>query len=160
MSLSEFASIAEIIAAIGVIASLLVVAWEIHKNTSQSKQANWGWLVDRFNAIYAQTSDIEFADLLAKGQQSFHNLTHGEKIAFGYHLEQLCIAHEGLLIYVKDEVHGHKEMQEIFEKHIRFHLGSRGAREWWEQFQADRGFPSHITQEINRVIGSPSGGNG
>jgi hypothetical protein len=136
-----------------VIASLLVVAREISKNTAHSKQANWGWLVDRFNAIYAQTNNVEFADLLARGQKSFVSLTEGEKISYGYFLELLCIAHEGLFIYVKDEVHGHEEMTRLFEKHLRFHLGFPGGREWWKQFQADRGLPERFTQEINRVLG-------
>lgn len=42
MTLAEFAGTAEMVVAGGVIASLPVVAWEIRKNTSQSKQANWG----------------------------------------------------------------------------------------------------------------------
>ena len=152
MTLQEIARLAEIVAAVGVIGSLLVVAWEIRKNTTQSKQANWGSLVDRFNAIYAQTNDIELANLVAKGRQSFKSLTDGEKIAFGHYLEQLCIAQEGILIYAKDEVHGYDEMKALFDKHIGFHLGFQGSREWWEQFQVERGFPKPITEAINHAL--------
>jgi len=152
MILSDFASIAEIVAAIGVVVSLLVVAWEIHKNTSQSKQRNWGWMVDHFGAIYSQTNDIEVANLVAKGRISFHDLADGEKISFGHYLEQMCIANEALLIYAGDEVHGKETMTALFEKHIRFHLGFPGSREWWEQFQVERGFPKPITDAINRAI--------
>lgn len=152
MTLSETASIAEIIAAVAVIASLLVVAWEIHKNTAQSKQKNWAWLIDRFSTVYAQTNDIGLANLVARGRISFHKLSDGEKIAFGHYLEQMCAANEALLVYARDEVHGHEEMKALFDKHIRFHLGFRGSREWWEQFQVERGFPSPITNAINRAI--------
>jgi hypothetical protein len=152
MTLAEFASIAEIVAAVGVIVSLLVVAWEIRKNTAQSKQSNWGWLVDRFSTVYAQTDDLTLADLVARGRQSFHALSEGEKIAFGHYLEQLCIANDGLLVFSKSEVYGQEEMMALFEKHMRFHLGFPGAREWWEQFQSERGFPQKTTDAINRAL--------
>jgi len=152
MTLQEIASLAEVVAAGGVIASLLLVAWEIRKNTTQTKKATWGSLVDRFNAIYAQTDDIELANLVAKGRKSFKDLTDGEKIAFGHYLEQLCIALEGVLIFAQDEWHGDVEMTGLFEKHIGFHLGFPGSKEWWEQFQVERGFPKHITDAINRAL--------
>jgi hypothetical protein len=79
MNLEQYAYIAEIVASIAVVASLVFVALEIRKNTRQSEIANWNALVDRFNAVYLQTNDMELAKLVAKGRESYSALSDGEK---------------------------------------------------------------------------------
>lgn len=124
MTLAEFAGTAEMVVAGGVIASLPVVAWEIRKNTSQSKQANWGGIGRSFQC----------------------------GIRSDRYLEQICTANPGLLVYARDELHAFEQMNSLFEEHIRFHLGFQGSREWWEEFHNERGFPKADTDAINRAI--------
>ncbi len=79
MTLAQITVLAELLAAVGVIASLMFVAFEIRKNKAQMRPANWGNVADRFNAVYAQTDDIELAKLVVKGRQSYHDLSEAEK---------------------------------------------------------------------------------
>ncbi len=152
MTLSGLASLAEIVASLGVIASLIFIAIQIRQSTEQTKLANWGSVVDRYSIVYSHTNDIQLANLVAKGRSSYKDLTDGEKISFGHYLEQMCIANEGSLQFSVANVHGQEEFLALFEKHIRFHLGFKGAREWFEEFEAQRGFPPQIAAAIHKAI--------
>ena len=49
MSIGE---LAQLIAAIGVILSMLTVAKQVKDNTKQAKLANWGVLSERYMSVY------------------------------------------------------------------------------------------------------------
>ncbi len=51
MDLVQITVIAELLAAVGVIASLIFVAFEIRKNAAQARQANWGNAAYRYKAF-------------------------------------------------------------------------------------------------------------
>jgi len=152
MSLEQYSYFAEIIASFAVVASLIFVALEIRKNTRESEIANWGTIADRFNAVYSQTDDVQLANLIAKGRESYSNLSDGEKIAFGHYLEQICIANQAFLILAKDQVHASDTNLSMFRKHMRFHLGFKGSREWYDEFEKLRGFPPEIGSAIRDAI--------
>ena len=152
MSLAEITTFADLLAAAGVIASLIFVAFEIRKNTAQTRQANWGNAADRFNAVYAQTDDIELAQLIVKGRQSYRDLSEAEKLSFGHYLEQLCIAIEALLVHGESQAHGREAMLALAKKHLAFHLGFPGARQWYEEFDDQRGYPPKMRQFIRELI--------
>ena len=152
MPLSALADLAQIIGTLGVIGSLLLVAVELRKNTSQSKLANYGDMVDRFMTVYSHTNDIELARLIAKGRKSYRNLSEDEKISFGHYVEQVCIALESLLQYDAAVVHRVGESSGLFAKHLRFHLGFPGAREWFDEFEVQRGFPAPFMKAVHGVL--------
>jgi hypothetical protein len=155
MTLEGYAHIADIVASVAVVVSLLFVAIELRKSTREAHMANWGALVDRFNAVYQQTNDIQLAELIARGRRSYAELSDGEKISFGHYLEQMCIANEGNLIFSDDIVHDRNVNEAIFRKHMQYHLGFRGAREWFEEFESVRGFPPRLGDAIRKAIGEP-----
>jgi len=152
MSLTEMTAFTNLLGAVGVIASLIFVALEIRKNTAQTRQANWGNAADRFNVVYAQTDDIELAKLIIKGRQDYHGLSEAEKLSFGHYLEQLCIAIEALLVHGESLAHGRAAMLALAKKHLAFHLGFPGARQWYEEFDDQRGYPPRMRQFIRDVI--------
>jgi hypothetical protein len=139
-------------AAVGVIASLIFVAFEVRKNTAQTRQANWGNAADRFNAVYSQTDDIELAELIVKGRQSYQDLSEAEKLSFGHYLEQLCIAIEALLVHGESLAHGRKANMDLAKKHLAFHLGFPGARQWYDEFDHQRGYPPAMREFIREAI--------
>ncbi len=152
MDLAQITVLAELFAAAGVIASLIFVAFEIRKNSAQTRQANWGNAADRFNAVYSQTDDIELAKLVVKGRQSYHDLSEAEKVSFGHYLEQICIAIEALLVHGESLAHGREVMMALAKKHLAFHLGFPGSRQWYDEFDQQRGFPSAMREFIREVI--------
>jgi hypothetical protein len=130
MNLEQYAQIAEIIASIAVVASLIFVALEIRKNTRQPEIANRNALVDRFNAVYLQTNDLGLANLVAKGRESCSDLSAGEKISFGHY-------------------------PGLFRRHIRYHLGFKGSRQWYEEFSRVRGFPPMLAVAHGEALEQP-----
>ena len=87
--------LAQFIAVVGVILSMLTVAKQIHDNTKQAKLTNWGVLSERYMSVYSQTSDLNFADVIVRGHKDFDALSESEQLAFGHFLENMCIANEG-----------------------------------------------------------------
>ncbi len=152
MNLAQITVLAELLAAVGVVASLIFVAFEIRKNTAQTRQANWGTIADRFNAVYSQTDDIELAKLVVKGRQNYHDLSEAEKVSFGHYLEQLCIAIEALLVHGETQAHGREVMMALAKKHLAFHLGFPGARQWYDEFDQQRGYPPAMREFIREAI--------
>lgn len=152
MDLAQITVLAELFAAAGVIASLIFVAFEIRKNAAQTRQANWGNAADRFNAVYSQTDDIELAKLVVKGRQNYHDLSEAEKVSFGHYLEQLCIAIEALLVHGETQAHGREVMMALAKKHLAFHLGFPGSRQWYDEFDQQRGYPPAMREFIREAI--------
>ena len=152
MTLSAFANLAEIIGSLGVILSLIFVALELRKNTAQSRLANYGDMVNRFMSVFSMTNDPELAKLVVKGRNSYVNLADDEKISFGYYLENVCIAFEGLLHYDRAVVHRAGDSRGMFDRHIRYQLGFPGAREWFDWFERERGFPPTLMKAIHEAL--------
>lgn len=149
MSIGE---LAQLIAAIGVILSMLTVAKQINDNTRQARVTNWGVLSERYMSVYRQTSDLNLADVIIRGHNDFNSLNESEQLAFGHFLENICIANEGALVMANSITRGREGMVALFERHIRWHLSSKGGQEWFKKFQQERGFPGDLTRAINNAI--------
>ena len=152
MTLSALAELSQIVASLGVIVSLVVVALELRKNTAQSKLSNYSDMINRYNTVYAITNDIRMAELIVRGRQSYKSLSEAEKISFGHYLEQICIANESSLIYDDSLVHQKGLSSSLWAKHIRYHLGFPGSREWFDEFEQLRGFPPTYMRSIHGAI--------
>ena len=61
-------------------------------------------------------------------------------------------ANEGALVMAKNITRTDTAMITLFNRHIRWHLSSNGARQWFEQFQEERGFPEDLTNSIRKAI--------
>lgn len=145
--------LAQFIAVVGVILSMLTVAKQIHDNTKQAKLTNWGVLSERYMSVYSQTSDLNFADVIVRGHEDFDALSKSEQLAFGHFLENMCIANEGALVMASSITRGKKGMTTLFDRHISWHLSSNGGRAWFKKFQHERGFPEDLTQSIHKALG-------
>ena len=157
MTLSAIADLSQIVASLGVIVSLVFVALELRKNTAQTRLSNYSDLVNRYNAVYAITNDIGMAELIVRGRQSYAALSDAERLSFGGYLEQICIANESSLVYDDSIVHQRGLSSSLWAKHIRFHLGFPGAREWFDEFEQQRGFPTNYMKAIHAVLDKDPG---
>ena len=149
MSIGE---LAQLIAAIGVILSMLTVAKQISDNTKQAKLINWVVLSERYMSVYRQAGDLNPADVIVRGHRDFESLTGAEQLAFGHFLENICIANEGALVMANSVSRGKEGMISLFERHVRWHLGTKGGSAWFEKFQQERGFPDDLTRSIHKAI--------
>jgi len=109
-------------------------------------------MINRYNTVYSITNDIAMSELIVRGRQSYAALSDAEKISFGHYLEQICIANESSLIYDDSVVHKKGLSSTLWARHIRFHLGFPGAREWFDEFAQQRGFPDTYMSAIRTVL--------
>jgi hypothetical protein len=64
MSLSQLAPIADILAALGVILSLIFLAYELRQNRKQSELANWRDLLESLSNFKGLSNNLDFAEFL------------------------------------------------------------------------------------------------
>ena len=103
-------------------------------------------------SVYRQTSDLNLADVIVRGHDDFDSLNESEQLAFGHFLENVCIANEGALVMANSISRGREGMVALFERHVRWHLGSKGGQVWFKKFQQERGFPDDLTRSIHNAI--------
>ena len=101
MTLSTLGSIADLLAACGVIASLVFVAFEIRKSSEQARMSNWNAVLSGLREHKRRTDDPHVADLVVRGRADFDALTEAEKLAFGYWMEEMVQGYDGLIVHQK-----------------------------------------------------------
>ena len=88
MDLSSIADIADLVAALAIVGSLLFVGYEVHMTRKQSELSNWREVLQAFTDYKAATNNIDFAELLVRGHEDYEAFTPAEKMSFGLYLEQ------------------------------------------------------------------------
>lgn len=88
MTLVEFTPIADVLAALGVMVTVIVLAWEMRQTRRQTELTNWRELLDKLVVYKGLTQDPEFADLGERGHADYDALSPADKRRFGMYLEQ------------------------------------------------------------------------
>ncbi len=150
-NLDHVANIADLLAAFGVIASLLVVAYEVRRNTNEVKRTNFESIIDRFMTLWSRTDGDDLPDILQRGRENYNLLSERDKIVFGNYLQELCLTYEALIVLGKNQIHG-EEIAELPKRHLRYHFSFPGVRQWWDEFSASRGLAPLMNQTINAAV--------
>ncbi len=133
MTLSELGDLGDFIGAIGVIASLVYVGFEVRRNTKALRAQAHETVV----AGYMESIDVisEHADVMAKcfksSYEEFRNYTDGEKtiffgVIFGFfkHFEQIHAQYRQGLIG--------DEQWDSWSEHILMQFHQPGPQWWWK----------------------------
>lgn len=86
--LSQIADIADLIAAVAIIVSLLFVAYEVRLNRKQAELTNWRETLVMMVEFKSRATDPAFADLVIRGHRDFEALSEAEQLSFGMYLEE------------------------------------------------------------------------
>ena len=135
MSLSQIGSIADILAAVGVICSLLFLAYELRISNRETRMANWRQLLDSFREYKAVTNDLALSEVIERGAADYHALAPHEKRSFGQYLEQ------GIHVIGNFSKHSWTMPNELvgLETATRNSmlelLNTPGARQWWAEYK-------------------------
>ena len=82
MNISFIADFADVLAALGVIASLLFVAFQVRQNTSTVRNQHYESILGRLADGFSRPLDGQVAETLDKGRRNFEDLTAPEKLIF------------------------------------------------------------------------------
>ena len=132
MTLQEIANYGEILAAAGVIASLIFVGWQIKANTKTARLKMHEQMTQTFlSFLNAMLHDPDaFAVGLKSVDRNFAELSDGQKMFFFGTMLGLFKHFE--LMYVQ---HAHgimgQETWDAWSEHIRMYFHQPGAETWW-----------------------------
>ena len=98
IKLADWAALAEVIGTVGVIVSLIFVAFSINNNTSEFKAAQANQLYESSREVeLAVASDHEWARIIVKGQKNEEPLSELEQYRYDVYLVQTMDIWDGLL---------------------------------------------------------------
>jgi hypothetical protein len=148
MNWEMLSAIGQVVAAVGVIPSLIYLAVQIRE---QNKERRRGGI----NTLTAQWSDLvksaqesrEFAELFLKGVRSFNDLDAPDKLRFSAFFTRFTRNCEGMFIYYRDGAL-EKALWDEVERTMSDYFAYAGVREWWATRQ------SWLTDEFRAVVGA------
>lgn len=124
-------AIGQVVAAAGVIVSLIYLAVQIREQNKERRRAG-------INILTVQWSDLvktgqesrEFATLFLRGVRSFHDLDAPDKLSFSAFFTRYIRNCEGMFIYHRDGAL-EKALWDEVERTINDYFAYPGVREWW-----------------------------
>ncbi len=124
-------AIGQLVAAVGVIPSLIYLATQVREQNKERRRA-------AINLLTAQRSDLvksaqdsaDFAALFLVGMRSFHSLDAVAKLRFSAFFTRFVRNCEGMLIYYRDGALEKSLWGEV-ERTISDYFAYPGVKEWW-----------------------------
>ena len=132
MTLSTLADIADLLAAAGVIGSLLFVAFEIRKSSEQARMSNWTAVLAGLREHKRRTDDPHVADLVVRGRADFNALSEADKLAFGYWMEEMVQGYDGLIVHQSSIAVGREAARHAAISAFALHFSHPGCRDWYD----------------------------
>jgi hypothetical protein len=154
MPLTQIAAFADIAAAIGVILSLVFLAYELRLTRKQSELSNWRDLLQSVSDFKKTSNDLSFAAFLERANQDYDALSPAEQHSFGHYLEQ------GIHIYGNFIKHNDTVprklvgLEEAVNRSLHDLLSTPGARAWYAQAKPKGRLMPQTYVMIDQVLSS------
>lgn len=149
MSLASIAAVADLLAALGVIASLLFLSWQIRQNTRALGNQNWLAIVERIAEQSTRTLNRDVAETVSRGSADYEKLEEPERIVFDAWAYEFMICvnrHIGF-----EEQGLRPEIAAMTERYLNWFFAQPGNRAWW-RYPDRRPFPEHYERVIDRYL--------
>ena len=144
-------TIAEIIGAVAVVATLLFVARDIRQNSKslsmsalRDTTAQW----NQWSEMLATSGDL--ADIVAKGNESYSNLSTSDKLRYGAFVQSFFDNVESYRTLVVD--HQVDKDLDVLSNIVRRRCNTPGFRFWWHEnsLDYDAGFIAWVEELIDK----------
>ena len=151
MTLPQLAALADVLAALGVIGSLLFVAFQMRAANRETGLNNWRQLLESLTTFKATTNDPYMADLIVRGNADYTALSEAEKLSYGNYIEQ------GIHIIGNFEKHTGTVPRQMRDLNLAVHnlmhdhLRSPGARQWWAATKPHGRFMPNTVLNIEKM---------
>ena len=150
MTIQDFGSIGELVAAVATIATLVYLATQIRQNTRAIRATSHHSTTDSLNVLNTLIAhDPSLARIYRVGGDGLANLTEDERVQFSFLFLAAFRVFE--TIYYQSKVGTLEEqLPQIEESSVALLLGSPGGREWWEEnpFAFSPEFRRHVDEQI------------
>jgi hypothetical protein len=151
MKWEAIAAVAELLGALGVIASLVYLAGQVRSNTSRARQAAIQSVVNQMNKVWTDVSaDRGHADVWVRGSKGFSNLEDEiDGVRFSAFLLSIFRPYEEIFHYRRDGLVDDWTWESIVNQ-CHALMGTPGFQQWWDK----RGdwFSTLFQQHVNEVV--------
>ncbi|NKX44173.1 hypothetical protein [Roseicyclus persicicus] len=150
--LGQIADIASLLAALGVFASVAVLAYELRQTRHQAELSNWRDVLQTLTDYKARTQDPQLAGILVRGHADYGSLGPADAITFGMYLEQ------GVHIYGNFLKHNDAlsvklvGLEGAIANHFHEMLTTPGGAAWWAEAQARKRFMPGTYEVTNALL--------
>lgn len=135
MNLSDWGAVADIVASIGVIITLVYLAIQIHQNTRQIKSQGLQAAIAHFLRNFDETTKTGVdADIFRKGLNDFENLTAGDQGCFHSKMHSLLHGFNNVWNLYKAGLLPEYELIAMRGLFLSM-LTSPGGQKWWQVFK-------------------------
>ena len=152
MTLGTIADIADLLAALGVMASLLFLAVELRRSNRDTRQANWRSLLDSYRSFKALTNDLDFAAFVVRGRLTWPDLSPAEKLSFEHYQEQGIHVMGNFFKHASTMPGELVGLTEAVEVCMVEHLSGPGARAWYADNKARGRLMPATYQNIDNIL--------
>ncbi|MCP5265346.1 MAG: hypothetical protein H6934_04515 [Burkholderiaceae bacterium] len=152
MTLSVLANIADLLAAAGVIGSLVFVAFEIRKSSEQARLSNWTAVLSSLREHKRRTDDPYVADLIVRGRADFESLSEAEKLSFGYWMEEMVLCFDGMILHQNSMAVGPQETRRAAVGAFAMHFAFPGCLAWYRWSGIGDRWPPKLVAAIEEGI--------
>lgn len=152
IGLVQISQLAQAVSSVAVVASLVFVGVQLHRNTLTTRAASHHAIIEALNRIdllWAQDQDL--VRVFLAGVEDRSALTHEERWRFDSILRAYLHVYESMYTEAKlgavDD-----DVVTAEDSGIRFVFASAGVRDWWTEnpFRFSREFRSHIERLVGR----------
>ena len=131
MNWEMLSAIGQMVAALGVIPSLLYLAVQIREQNKERRRAGISLLTAQWSELVKTAQESrEFAAFFLRGIRSFNDLDGPDKLRFSAFFTRLTRNCEGMFIYYRDGAL-EKALCEEVERTMSDYFAYAGVREWW-----------------------------
>jgi len=130
MNFSLIADFADLLAAFGIVASLVFVSMQVRQNTTALKNTHLESSIDRDTLFYSRAYDPPTATIIRKGQQSYGSLDDVERLTFESWMREFLTSYASTFLLARQGLL-RSELRDMHEQRVRWVFRHQGAREWW-----------------------------
>jgi len=148
--MSVIANMADLIAAIGVIASLVFVAVQVKENTKTVKNTYWENHLNRLANNFSRPLDQSVAATICRGNRDFEALGEEEKVVYSAWANEYMLSTSFLLVF-REQGYLSPDLTNTAERRIRWFFNKPGAIQWWQN-DIRHPVPHVVEAEVNRWL--------
>ena len=131
MNWEMLSALGQVVAAIGVIPSLIYLAVQIREQNKERRRAGINILTTQWSELVKTAQESrDFAEVFLRGMASFHDLDGPDKLRFSAFFTRFTRNAEGMFIYYRDGAL-EKALWDGVERTMSDYFAYPGAREWW-----------------------------
>jgi len=131
MNWEMLSAIGQVVAAMGVIPSLIYLAIQIREQNKERRRAGINILTAQWSELVKTAQESrEFAAVFLRGMHSFEGLDAADKLRFSAFFTRFTRNCEGMFIYYRDGALD-KALWDAVERTIADYFAYPGVSEWW-----------------------------